>query len=234
LASRIDSSISLWIFTAAIVTVGYLALRLGALIPRAGDLAGYHADHLGEIILTLREVLEGKLQEISFTDFVERGVLSPARFGLSRIPDEEIRVAVLELDPSDQEFRMIYEAGHGVGRKENFRLPMTSLAGHAQKSGQLEWTNDVDKDDRWSRHPKAKKQRAYGSLAAVPILVNDEVVAVLNVLSTKKDAFLRGDLTYIELLGTLIGLGWTIRPAVVGGSRLPIAQELDSPAGNGD
>jgi hypothetical protein len=45
----------------------------------------------------------------------------------------------------------------------------------------------------------------------VPIVVGDEVVAVLNVVSTEPAAFLKGDLTYIELLGALIALSSDIQ-----------------------
>jgi hypothetical protein len=44
----------------------------------------------------------------------------------------------------------------------------------------------------------------------MPIVVGDEAVAVLNVLSSEKGAFLEGDLTYIELLGGLIALVWDL------------------------
>lgn len=81
----------------------------------------------------------------------------------------------------------------------------------AFQTGDLQWTNDVDGDSRWTRHPKADPTRSYNSLASMPIVVSDEVVAILNVLSTRGGAFLKGDLTYIELLGTLLGLTWTLR-----------------------
>lgn len=225
LLSRLDASVPLWVLVAALVLV-VVAFLVGRRVPRAEDLIGYHADHLGDIVLTLRDLLAQTLTGVSFEDFIERGVLGPAQFNLRRRGTEEIRLSVLELDVSDQQFRMTYEAGHGVGRKTDFRLGLATMAGHAYKSRDLQWTNDVESDERWTRHEKARPGRDYGSLAVAPIIVGDEVVAVLNVLSTDTGAFFKGDLTYIELLATLIGLAWALRPgAAAEASRLPKPQE---------
>jgi GAF domain-containing protein len=105
---------------------------------------------------------------------------------------------------------MLYESGHSLGRTDNFSLPKTSLAGHALESGDLQWTNNVDDDSRWKPHPLAREGRRYRSLASMPIVVGGTAVAVLNVVSDHKGAFLTGDLTYIELLGGFIGLAWAL------------------------
>jgi len=54
----------------------------------------------------------------------------------------------------------------------------------------------------------------------MPIVIEDEAVAVLNVVSTEPAAFLKGDLTYIELLGALIALAWDIKVAADSDSRV--------------
>lgn len=84
----------------------------------------------------------------------------------------------------------------------------------------MQWTDDVDADDRWRRHPKADAKRRYKSLAAMPIVVGDDAVAVLNVVSTEPAAFLKGDLTFIELLGGLISLAWNLRTTAAPSSRV--------------
>jgi GAF domain-containing protein len=173
------------------------------------DLLGYQADLIGEAILGLREIAAGKL-DVSFEEFIERGVLAPARFGISAVRGEEIRLSVLKLDDETQQFKMLFESGHSLGRKANFSLPKISLAGHALESGDLQWTNNVDADDRWSPHPLASDSRRYRSLASMPIIVGGSPVAVLNVVSSHKGAFLTGDLTYIELLGSFLGLAWAL------------------------
>jgi hypothetical protein len=70
---------------------------------------------IAEAILRLREVAAGHL-DISFGEFIERGVLAPARFGLSVVPGEEIRLSVLRFDESTQAFQILYESGHSLGR----------------------------------------------------------------------------------------------------------------------
>lgn len=207
--SHIDASIQLWVallLFAVALLVGY---RVGNARRTPEDLAGYQADLLGDAILALREFEAGRLK-ISLEDFIERGILGPSGFGLSTVGGEQIRLSVLELDEAGESFRMLYEAGHSLGRKDNFFLPRASLAGHAFETKELQWTDNVEEDKRWQPHPKASDKRGYRSLASMPIVVGDEAVAVLNVLSTEKGAFLKGDLTYIELLGGLIALVWAL------------------------
>lgn len=178
---------------------------------------------MSEAVLALRELVAGKLK-VPFEDFMERGVLAPARFGLSMERNEEIRLSVLIPDGNDQTFRMVFESGHSLGLKENFSLPMASLAGHALETGELQWTNDVNNDKRWYPHPKASADRGYGSLASTPIVAGDDAVGVLNVVSSAKGAFLKGDLTYVELLGGFIGLAWALKNGSGASNRLASSQ----------
>lgn len=209
IVSRTDASIQLWVAMVAVATVSAVAFWAGRFRRIGEDLASYQADLLGEAILALGNFEGGRLS-ISLEDFVERGILGPARFGLSAVAGEEIRLSVLELDEGGENFRMLYEAGHSLGRKENFFLSRSSLAGHAFETKELQWTDNVKDDKRWLPHPKANDRRGYRSLASMPIVVGDEAVAVLNVLSSERGAFLEGDLTYIELLGGLIALVWDL------------------------
>lgn len=204
-ASNVDAPVALWVLVvvaACAVVVGFV---LGRVFSADDDLPGYQADLLGEAILALRELVAGKLN-VRFDDFMERGVLAPARFGLSVERNEKIRLSVLAPAKNGESFKMLYESGHSLGRKDDFSLPKASLAGHALQTGELQWTNDVEKDDRWHPHPKASAERGYRSLACMPIVVGDDAVGVLNVVSSARGAFLRADLTYVELLGGFIGL----------------------------
>lgn len=208
-ASTLDAPVALWIVVLVSVAAFLAGMALGRVLRIGEDLLGYQADLIGEAILGLREIAAGRL-DISFEEFIERGVLAPARFGISAVRGEEIRLSVLKLDEMTQEFKMLFESGHSLGRKANFSLPKTSLAGHALESGNLQWTNNVDADNRWSAHPLASDSRRYCSLASMPIIVGGSPVAVLNVISSHKGAFLTGDLTYIELLGSFLGLAWAL------------------------
>ncbi len=217
--SRIDASIQLWV--ALLLFAGALAIgyRLGISRRTPEDLASYQADLLRDAILALRDFEAGRL-EVSLENLIERGILGPAGYGLSAVAGEQIRLSVLELDDSGESFRMLYESGHSLGRKANFFLPRASLAGHAFETRRLQWTDNVEEDKRWQPHPMAIERRSYRSLASMPIVVGDEAVAVLNVLSSEKGAFLKGDLTYIELLGGLISLVRTLHSAAGASSNL--------------
>lgn len=221
--SRIEAPLPLWIvflIVAATLVTGFFAGRAS----RYGDeLLGYQSDLLKEAILALREVAAGKLN-LSFGEFIERGVLAPARFGLSAERGEEIRLSVLK-STATGDFGMLYESGHSLGRKGNFSLPKASMAGHAVETGEMQWTNHVEADGRWRPHPKADRSRGYQSLACVPIIVGDEAVAVLNVLSSAKGAFLTSDLTYIELLASFIGLAWALTDDAGDSNRVADQQE---------
>jgi GAF domain-containing protein len=217
LVSHVDAPIQLWVLLLVAVVVALVAYGVGRSKRKEDNLLGHQAEHLGEAILTLREFAGGRTTT-SFADFVERGVLAPARYGLSVVPGEQIRLSVIALNSSGEAFEMLYEAGHTVGRKDNFSLSRTTLAGHALDSKQLQWTDNVHEDNRWQAHPLAKDKRQYKSLASAPILVGDEAVAVLNVLSSEEGAFLRGDLTYIEMLAGLIALAWDLNSASDGRS----------------
>lgn len=217
--STISSSIPLWLGIVLAAAGVLLGIVIGLFKRDDANLPAYQADLLGEAMLALRDYAAGRLQ-VPFADLVERGILAPAQFGLSLTPGEEIRLSVLEPDASEAEFRMTYQAGHSLGRQENFSLPRATLAGHAFETKELQWTDNVAADERWQPHPKADKKRAYKSLACMPIVVGDEAVAVLNVVSTEPAAFLKGDLTYIELLGALIALAWDIQVAADPTSRV--------------
>lgn len=115
-----------------------------------------------------------------------------------------------------------------MGRKDDFSLPKVSLAGHALETGDLQWTNNVDDDKRWSPHPLADEKRRYRSLACMPISVGGEPVAILNVVSSRKSAFLTSDLTYIELLGAFISLAWALQTGAGRLHRLDASDELSA------
>jgi putative methionine-R-sulfoxide reductase with GAF domain len=110
---------------------------------------------------------------------------------------------------SRQDFVMKFAAGHRLESRKRFRLQIAgSFAGHAYSSGEIQWTNDVEMDPRWRKHPQAREDRTYGSLVPVPINVGQRVVGVLSVISTYKYGFSPADRTYIELLGSIISVAW--------------------------
>jgi hypothetical protein len=184
--SKLDADVALWV----VALIAFASLLVGFLIGKrtrvASLLPSYHAEHIEDTILTLQHVQAGKLIGISLEELIERGILGPARYGLT-FPGSDVRLSVLVPSSSTPgEFEMAYEAGHTVGRKVDFRLTIAgSFASHALDSRELVWTNNVEKDPRWRRHPKAREGRDYGALAATPIEVGDDVIGVLSVLSAR-------------------------------------------------
>jgi hypothetical protein len=81
-ASTFDAPIALWGVVLIAVVSFSAGVGLGRVMRFGEDLLGYQADLLGEAILGLREIAAGHL-DISFEEFIERGVLAPARFGIS-------------------------------------------------------------------------------------------------------------------------------------------------------
>jgi hypothetical protein len=121
IATKFDEALALWL--ALLIAFGALLLGvgIGRLMRFGEDLPGYQADLIAEAMLGLREVVAGQL-DVSFDEFIERGVLAPARFGISVVSGEEIRLSVLRLDDDGRTFRVLYESGHTLGRKSNFSL----------------------------------------------------------------------------------------------------------------
>jgi GAF domain-containing protein len=183
--SKVDAPVALWIVFLVFLLGTVAGLKIGRMPRFGGNLFAYQSDLIGEAMQGLREVIAGKLN-VSFEDFIERGVLAPARFALSTKRGEEIRISVLQPNSDGQTFRMTFESGHSLGRKDNFSLSMTSLAGHALRTGELQWSNDIETDNRWHRHPRASEARSYRSLACIPVVVGDDPVAILSVVSSAK------------------------------------------------
>ena len=65
---------------------------------------------------------------------------------------------------------------------------------------------ELTKDDRFTRHPRARPGREYESIVSVPLRDEADVVGVFNVIATRQNAFNAVDRTYITLLGSLTDL----------------------------
>lgn len=221
LLGLLDEHVPVWAALIAATLVGAAAMALARRRPNGGepldalhlqvDLHEYYADHLYEVLETLQKVLSQSIRDVSFAEFVERGMLQPAREYLTQAPGEEVRLSILVPDDQRQHFEMRFSAGHSLEGSRDFRLPIAgSFGGHAYASRAVQWSGDVAADPRWSEHPKARAGRGYASLVSVPIVVRDQVIGVLNVVSTYKQAFSEADRTYIELLGSILSVAWSL------------------------
>ena len=97
----IDTPVPLWLLILSSVVVLVVGFSVGKLTRDHADLPAYQADLVGEAILALRDHAAGRLA-VPLSDLVELGILAPARYGLSVVRGEEIRLSVVEPDELSQ------------------------------------------------------------------------------------------------------------------------------------
>jgi GAF domain-containing protein len=165
----------------------------------------YYANHLYEILSTLRRAMSGTIPDVRRDDFIEHGVLQPARDLVRQEPGEDVRISILYPNATGREWEMRYAAGHSLESRQAFSLPIdTSFSKYAYESGELVWSNNLSQDTRFMRHPQARPGREYESMVSVPIRRAEQTVAVMNVISSSADAFTEEDLTYTKLIGAVV------------------------------
>lgn len=211
----LEAAVPLWALLIAAAAGALAGAAVGAARTARRTLYPYYAEHVRECLNTLRRAVSGEIPGVTIDDFVERGILAPACKWLTRAPDDQVRMTVVSPGTAvTGEFELVWESGHSVEARAKFSLPVSgSFAGIAYAREETQWSNDVERDPRWSKHPRARPGREYGSLVSVPLRSGTAVVGVLNVVSGRRRAFTPADLNYIELLGALVSLAWSGRRA---------------------
>jgi hypothetical protein len=162
-----------------------------------------YGDHICEIMSHLQKVIARALPGVSLQDFIDRGILQPARDSMQGRVRGDVRLSIL-VSEGDQ-FRMLWSAGHNLESQSKYRLPIAdSLAGQVLASGIPKVWADVEDDPAFKRHPKAT--RSFRSMVSLPIRIGDGVGAVFNVISSAPQAFDPAELNYITSLGAVIDL----------------------------
>jgi GAF domain len=196
--------------------------KIRELESRTGELDAYetYAEHLRDALRDLRRVVANELPSFSTRDFIEAGIFEPAHALLQRDHRGEARgdVRFSILRPEGDDFVMadgddIFPArGHQPESRQKFRLPIKgSFAGGALDHARVQWSNDLETDTRFSLHPKASPDRAYDSIVSVPLWRAGEIMGVLNVIASRKNAFSAVDRTYITLLASVIDVTESLR-----------------------
>lgn len=166
-----------------------------------------YAESLISILYAYRRVLSGGFGDVTVKEWIEDGVLEPARDLIRTRQSEDVRLSILL--PDGDEFIMAFAAGHTLESKTNFRLAIgDSFSKWAYRNKEIVWSGDLETDDRFTRHPKATPLRDYDSIISVPIEMGTDVVAVFNVIFTQGNAFDEADLLYVRLIGAVIELVW--------------------------
>ncbi|HEX8646315.1 MAG TPA: GAF domain-containing protein [Thermoleophilaceae bacterium] len=204
----LGEKVALWIALLAMTLGGACTFVATSVLVTRRSLYPYYAEHVREALNTLQRVAAGHVTGVTTAEFVERGILAPACYWLTQAGGESVRMTVIRpQEPDRREFELLWESGHSVEARHGFSLEIAgSFAGVAFTRGETQWTNDVEKDPRWMKHPKARPGREYGSLVSVPIRMGEDVVAVFNAISRRNKAFSPADLNYLELLGALISM----------------------------
>lgn len=229
-------SVPAWAATLVVVLVLAVALvlgvRAGRLARRVGELeeltADYedlddavdqygwvvdryelYTDHIADVLERLQRVLSNELEGVTIPDYIERGIISPARDVLQG-PHEEIRISVLL--PQDDRWRMVWCAGHSLDGQRNYNERIAdTLSRVAYEEGDSQYWPDVTKDDRFRTNPQA--QRPFHSMLSHPIRNGAEVVGVLNVISSHVDAFDPTERRYLTSLASVIGVAVSVHLA---------------------
>jgi hypothetical protein len=221
-----ELSIPMWLAAVAAGGVASLVLIQGLrLRERGGDVEGIanvafeieqaraitqaYSEHLMEILYAFRRVINGDIPGVTVKEWVEDGILEPARDLIRARHAEDIRLSILVPDGDD--FVMAFAAGHTLDSKRNFRLAIDeSFSKWAYRNDLIVWSGDLHNDDRFTPHSRATPARDYNSIICVPIRRGEDVVGVFNTIFTTSSAFDEADLLYVRLVGAVLELVWSL------------------------
>ena len=165
-----------------------------------------YTEHVADVLDRLQRVLTGDLEGVAIPDYIQRGILAPARDVLQE-PHDDIRISVL-LAAGDR-WRMVWAAGHSLDGQQAYNERIVdTLSREPYESGEREYWPDATKDDRFRPNPEAV--RPFHSMLCEPIRSGSTVVGVLNVLSSSIDAFDPAEQSYIASLASVIGVAVSV------------------------
>jgi GAF domain-containing protein len=212
-------SVPSWLAIA--VVVGALAIafvlgrrlrrRIGALQFETQDLADAlsrhdaYTSHVAEVLDSLQRVIAGDLGA-SIEDYIERGILEPARAYLMSEPGDDVRLSILIPRAGvPSRWEIAFSAGHSLAGREKYAEPIiTTLSRYAFETGRAQAWGDVRQERGFTPTPLAT--RPFASMISMPILSGDDVVGVFNVISAEPYAFDPAEERYIASLGGVINV----------------------------
>ncbi len=219
-----------WLAALAVVIVLTITLSLGIRLGNVkADLAAHQAEldqleeaevrswwaavrfevymeHIADVLNRLQRVLAGDLDGVSIGDYIERGMIQPARDVLQRHnPEERVRLSVLLPDEEGERWRMAWSAGHSLDgqRAYNERI-VDTLSRGPWESGQPEYWSDATQDERFRANPHAS--HPLRSMLCEPVKSGDTVLGVLNVISSEEGSFDPAEQRYVAALSSVIGV----------------------------
>lgn len=221
-------SVPAWLFALALLllaAVGVVARaqrrRVGELLPvneHAAELEGIvelladalerhdeYTRHVAVVLDNLQRVVAGALG-VDLREYIERGVLEPARDLLTQAPDDSIRLSVLVPEtPAGEHWRMVWSAGHSLAGREGYHEPIArTLSRYAYESGRPQKWDDVLEERGFEQNPAASAPTR--SMLSLPVRVGEDVVGVFNVIAAQPHAFDPAEERYVASLGGAINI----------------------------
>jgi hypothetical protein len=160
--------------------------------------------HVCQVMDNLQRVIAGDIPGVSIPNFIERGVLEPARDVMRDYGHgSDLRLSILLPIGTDGNFRMQWAAGHSLDSQKKYDIPMVDTLARLPFERRIMMTwGDVHDDPNFKPNPHAT--RDFHSMVSVPISVGDKSLGVLNVITGQVDAFDPADINYLTSLGAVI------------------------------
>lgn len=121
--------------------------------------------------------------------------------------EDVVRAAVLV--PEGEHLKILNGYGYSVKGKANLRLKKTDIAGQVFTLGLEQYIPNVNKNEHWTRNPKASKN--YTTLSCIPILLGDRCCGVLNIDAEQEDAFNKDERNALGLIAKSLAIAFCIR-----------------------
>jgi GAF domain-containing protein len=174
-------------------------------LSRSGEYSGLLQNSLD----ALQRVISGDV-DIDIPNYLEQGVLEPARRILTEKPAENVRLSVLLPSPdAPDRWSMPWSAGHSViGKAKYDQRIADTLARHAFESGEPQDWKDTSKQTEFRQNPQASAPTR--SMVSIPIRVGDEILGVFDAVSSEKDAFDETELTFLASLAGVIAVAVSV------------------------
>jgi GAF domain-containing protein len=188
-----------------LTAIEYQAAELEDIVDRLADALERHDEytrHVAVVLNNLQRAVAGALG-VDLREYIERGILEPARDLLTQAHDDAIRLSILV--PEDEHWRMLWSAGHSLAGREGYRQPIArTLSRYAYETGEVQKWDDVRDERAFEQHPAASAP--IRSMLSVPVLIGDEVVGVFNVIAARPNAFDPAEERYVASIGGAINI----------------------------
>jgi hypothetical protein len=165
-----------------------------------------YGNHIAKMLDQLQRVVAREL-DVPIPQYVERGILQPARDLLIADAGGDVRLSILlpRVKPDEDRWRMVLSAGHSVtgGSKYDARI-VDTLSRLPFETGEIYWSEDVVFDDRFEANPHATRETH--AMISLPLRQGDRCFGVLNVVSSLPGVFDIVERRYLESLTSVVSV----------------------------